>query len=85
MGALPGREEFRSTPLTEGQQDYYTSITFACITSFQQGPLNAVFDPETQNLVIGMGHEGVWYARPMGCTPGPRVASTARLDRTARG
>ncbi|MBN1371706.1 MAG: hypothetical protein JW987_07170 [Anaerolineaceae bacterium] len=65
-GGLAWEEEFRSTPLTEGQQDYYTSITFACITTLQQGPLNAVFDPKTQNLVIGMGHEGVLVRSPEG-------------------
>ncbi len=65
-GGLNWHEEFRPTPMTEGQQDYYTSMTFACVTSLHQGPLNAVFDPKTQNLVIGMGHEGVLVRSPEG-------------------
>ena len=58
--------EFTVTPLTEAQADYYISTTFACVTSLHQGPLNAIFDPATQNLVIGMGQEGALVRSPDG-------------------
>jgi len=55
--------EYELKPSTEVQRAYYQKYREGN-PMFREGPLNAVIDPSTGNVVFAMGHEGVLLRKP---------------------
>ncbi len=62
-GGLAWQVLYRSVPLTQAQSTYLDKVRTANVY-FRQGPLDAMVDPASGNLVAAMGVEGVLVTRP---------------------
>ena len=71
--------EYAFTPATEAQRAYYLKY-HAGLPVMLQGPLDALIDPNTGNVIFAMGHEGVLIRKANGTWKWVAVGPYHRLD-----